>query len=110
MKGGIPIKLLSRHVATRTVTWKMPAFASSMPRSTLALKNCESLVLQTEHAPHLQRSSLVPPNSEPGSKELRKVVGYLDCKQPQEPKPRWCSVAVAALAVAAGAETGVSLP
>ena len=34
----------------------MPAFASSMPRSSLVLKNSESLVLQTEIAPHFASS------------------------------------------------------
>src|SRR5262245_12502233 len=93
--------LAARGTITRTSRYlarhdmENAAFASSMPRSSLVLKNSESLVLQTENAPHLQRSPLVPPNSEPGSKELRRVVGSwtepddrarsVRCEQPYEP-------------------------
>jgi hypothetical protein len=36
---------MAARSTTRTVTWQMPAFASFMPRSSLVLKNSESLVL-----------------------------------------------------------------
>ena len=64
--------LAARGTITRTSRYlarhdmENAAFASSMPRSSLVLKNSESLVLQTENASHLQRSSLVLKNSETG--------------------------------------------
>jgi hypothetical protein len=89
----------------------MPAFASSMPRSSPVLKDFESsVIVGSSDGKYLAfrefyaRSSLVLPNSEPVLKNSEGLLVLwtepddrarsVHCEQPYEPNPRWCSVAV----------------